>query len=287
MYRPEHVEAWRRITSFVHQRSRAKIGLQLGHAGRKGSTAVPWEGGAPLTEGAWPLVAPSPIAYREGWPVPLELDRAGMDAVRDAFVRAARLADDAGFDLLELHCAHGYLLGSFLSPLTNARSDEYGGGIEGRARFPLEVFTAMRAAWPARKPMSVRVSATDWHEGGITDEDVLAFTAALKRAGCDLIDVSTGMTVADQKPLYGRMFQAPWSELIRNEVGVPTITVGAVTTADQVNTLVASGRADLCALARPHLADPFWTLHAAAQQLWDAQPWPAQYELGRPPPTRR
>lgn len=287
MYRPEHVDAWRRITTFVHENSRAKIGLQLGHAGRKGSTAVPWEGGAPLTEGAWDLVAPSAIAYREGWPVPREIDRAGMDAVRDAFVRAARMADDAGFDLLELHCAHGYLLGSFLSPLTNARRDAYGGDIAGRARFPLEVFEALRSVWPARKPMSVRVSATDWHEGGITDDDILAFAAALKARGCDIIDVSTGMTVADQKPLYGRMFQAPWSELIRNEVGIPTITVGAVSTADQVNTLVASGRADLCALARPHLADPFWTLHAASQQGWDPLAWPAQYELGRPPSARR
>jgi len=286
MYAKAHVEAWRRVTDLVHRHSRAKVGLQLGHAGRKGSTAVPWEGGAPLTAGAWPLLAPSPIPYREGWPTPREMDDDAMDVVLNAFVEAAVLADEAGFDVLELHCAHGYLLGSFLSPLTNRRTDEYGGGIEGRSRFPLAVWTAMRIAWPAHKPMSVRVSATDWAEGGITDDDIVAFCRELKKHGCDLIDVSTGMTVAEQKPLYGRMFQAPWSELIRNEVGIPTVTVGAVTTADQVNTLVAAGRADLCALARPHLADPSWTLHAAAAQGWEGVAWPPQYELARPPPRR-
>lgn len=287
MYAPSHVAAWRRITSFVHERSPAKVGLQLGHAGRKGSTRVPWEGGEPLSEEAWPLMAPSPIAYRVGWPTPRAMTREMMTLVREQFVSATRMAVEAGFDLVELHCAHGYLLGSFISPLSNRRDDEYGGDIDGRARFPLEVFEAMRAAWPAERPMSVRVSATDWHEGGTTDDDIVAFARALRARGCDVIDVSTGMTVADQQPRYGRMFQAPWSELIRNEVGIPTITVGAISTADQVNTLIAAGRADLCALARPHLADPHWTLHAAAQQGWDAQQWPHPYSLGKPPPTAR
>lgn len=284
MYAPAHVDAWRRVVDFVHRRAPAKIGLQLGHAGRKGSTAVPWEGGGALREGAWATIAPSAIPYVPAWPAPRAMDRDDMDRVRDTFVRATQMADAAGFDLVELHCAHGYLLASFLSPLTNRRDDGYGGDIAGRARYPLEVFDAVRAAWPSEKPISVRVSATDWHEGGITDDDIVAFAAMLKARGCDVIDVSTGMTVADQKPMYGRMFQTPWSELIRNEVGIPTMTVGAITTADQVNTILAAGRADLCALARPHLADPYFTLHAAAAQGWGTQPWPAQYHLAKPPP---
>lgn len=285
MYLPEHADAWRRVVDFVHGHTAAKVGIQLGHAGRKASTKVPWEGGDTLGDAGWEAIAPSAIPYVAHWPAPRAMDREDMDRVRDAFVNATRMADAAGFDLVELHCAHGYLLASFLSPLTNRREDEYGGDIAGRARFPLEVFDAMRAAWPAHKPMSVRVSATDWHPDGITDDDIVAFASMLKGRGCDVIDVSTGMTVPDQKPLYGRMFQTPWSELIRNEVGIPTMTVGAITTADQVNTIVASGRADLCVLARPHLADPYWTLHAAAAQGWDAQPWPVQYTLAKPRPT--
>lgn len=282
MYLPEHVDAWRRVVDFVHGHTAAKVGLQLGHAGRKASTRLPWEGGDTLGDAGWETLAPSAIPYLPHWPAPRAMDREDMDRVRDAFVRATRMADEAGFDLVELHCAHGYLLASFLSPLTNRRDDAYGGDINGRARFPLEVFDAMRAVWPSRNPMSVRVSATDWHAEGITDEDIVAFAAMLKDRGCDVVDVSTGMTVPDQKPLYGRMFQTPWSELIRNEAGIPTMTVGAITTADQVNTIVASGRADLCVLARPHLADPYWTLHAAAAQGWDAQPWPVQYALAKP-----
>lgn len=285
MYAPAHVDAWRRVVDFIHRHTPAKVGIQLGHAGRKASTKVPWEGGDTLGAAGWETLAPSAIPFLPHWPAPRAMDREDMDRVRDAFVRATRMADDAGFDLIELHCAHGYLLAEFLSPLTNRRDDAYGGDIAGRARFPLEVFDAMRAAWPAHKPMSVRVSATDWHPDGITDDDIVAFAAMLKSHGCDVIDVSTGMTVPDQKPLYGRMFQSPWSELIRNEVGIPTMTVGAITTADQVNTLLAAGRADLCVLARPHLADPYWTLHAAAAQQWHGQPWPVQYALARPRPA--
>jgi anthraniloyl-CoA monooxygenase len=279
-----HVAGWRRVTQFVHAHSKAKIGLQLGHAGRKGSTKLMWEGiDQPLPDGNWPLLSASAIPYYAHSQVPKPMDRADMDAVVADHVRAAERAIEAGFDLLELHMAHGYLLASFISPLTNQRTDEYGGDIDHRMRFPLEVFRAVRAVWPAERPMSARISATDWMPGGITDADVLALARALKSAGCDVIDVSTGQTVPEARPIYGRMFQTPWSDLVRHEVGIATITVGNVQDWDQVNTILAAGRADLVALARPHLLDPYFTLHAAVAQGWTGVHWPSQYLAGRPP----
>jgi len=283
IYSDEHVAGWRRITDFVHANSRAKIGLQLGHAGRKGSTKVLWEGmDQPLADGNWPLLAPSALPYKKNCQVPKAMDRADMDAVLADFGQATRRAIDAGFDLLEVHMAHGYLLSTFLSPLTNVRTDEYGGDIAGRLRFPLEVFDAVRMLWPADRPMSVRISATDWAPGGLTDADTLAIARALKDHGCDIIDVSTGQTVPEARPVYGRMYQAPWSDLVRREVGIPTMTVGNVQNWDHINTLLASGRADLVALARPHLADPHFTLHAAAEQGYSAAYWPPQYRSAKP-----
>jgi anthraniloyl-CoA monooxygenase len=283
MYKPEHVERWSRIVTFVHQHTKAKIALQLGHAGRKGATCVPWQGGydQPLAEGSWPLMSASAIPYLSHSQTPRAMTRADMDTVRDEFVGATVRAEEAGFDMVELHMAHGYLLASFLSPLTNQRSDEYGNTIEGRAKFPLEVFDAMRTVWPQHKPMSVRVSAHDWAPGGTTDDDMLWLARALKSHGCDILDVSTGQTVADARPVFGRMYQAPWSDSLRNEAEIPTMTVGNISSHDQVNTLVTAGRADLCVLARPHLSDPFWTLHAAEQQGFEAMEWPAQYVAGK------
>src|SRR3954453_15863340 len=276
--------AWKRIVDFVPTPARAKIGAQIGHAGRKGSTQLLWEAeDQPLPEGNWPLIAPSPLPYLPGISqVPRALTRADMDAVRDEFVAAARRADAAGFDLLELHMAHGYLLSSFLSPLTNVRDDEFG---PHRAKFPLGVFAACRAVWPAEKPMSVRISATDWCEGGFDGDDAVAFARRLKQAGCDIVDVSTGQVTPDQKPAYGRRFQTPYADRIRHEAGIPVIAVGAISSYDDVNTIILAGRADLCALARPHLWDPHWTLHAAAEQGVQ-MPWIPQYRSGsRPPQT--
>ncbi|WP_370151810.1 bifunctional salicylyl-CoA 5-hydroxylase/oxidoreductase [Ferrovibrio sp.] len=284
LWSPVHAAAWRRITDFVHANSAAKIGVQLAHAGRKGATCLPWAGGydQPLPEGGWDILGASAIPYLPDGPVPHPMTRADMDQVRDDFVAAARLAVDAGFDLLELHMAHGYLLSNFISPLSNTRTDEYGGSLENRMRFPLEVFEAVRAAWPAARPMSVRLSAVDWVEGrGLTIEDSVRIAAMLKARGCDLIDVSAGQTSVESRPQYGRMFQTPFSDAIRQESGIATIAVGAITTADQVNTIIASGRADLCALARPHLADPYFTLHAAADYDWRGIAWPKQYAAGR------
>ncbi|MDA8109237.1 MAG: bifunctional salicylyl-CoA 5-hydroxylase/oxidoreductase [Betaproteobacteria bacterium] len=276
-------DAFRRIADFCHANSKAKLCMQIGHSGRKGSTQLGWERmDYPLETGNWPLVSASPIPYHEGVSqTPRAMTRADMDRVRDEFVRATRLADEAGFDMLELHMAHGYLLASFISPLANGRADEYGGPIANRMRYPLEVFRACRAAWPEAKPMSVRISATDWAPGGLTGEDLMALTRMLKEAGCDLIDCSTGQTVPQQKPVYGRMYQAPFSDWVRNEVGIATMTVGAVTTADQVNTLLAGGKADLVALARPHLANPSFTLQASAWYQHLPQHWPLQYLSGR------
>jgi anthraniloyl-CoA monooxygenase len=274
--------AWARIVGFVHAHSAAKICLQLGHAGRKGATKLMWEGmDQPLDAGAWPILSASPIPYYTQSQVPREITRADMDAVRDDFVAATRRAAAAGFDMLELHCAHGYLLASFLSPLTNIRTDEYGGSVANRLRFPLEVFSAMRAVWPAERPMSVRISATDWKEGGLTDADCLAIARAFAAAGADLIDVSTGQTVHDGEPVYGRMFQLPWSDMIRNEAGIATMCVGNITTADQVNTILGAGRADLVALGRPHLANPFFTMQAAAQYGVRDLACPPQYRWGK------
>lgn len=277
------VAAWKRIVDFVHANSGAKMGLQIGHAGRKGSTKLSWDGiDQPLESGNWPLIAPSPLPLIAGVSqTPREMTRTDMDAVKAAFVAATERANTAGFDLVEFHAAHGYLMSSFISPLTNQRSDEYGGSIANRCRYPLEVFNAMRAVWPADKPMSVRISAHDWVPGGTTPEDAAEIARIFKDAGADIIHVSSGQVSKDEQPVYGRMFQVPFSDRIRNEVGVPTITVGNIFEADHVNTIIAAGRADLCALARPHLADPAWTLHAAAEQAYFDIAWPKQYVGGK------
>jgi anthraniloyl-CoA monooxygenase len=274
--------AWTRIVDFVHARSPTKFCLQLGHAGRKGATKLMWDGmDRPLAAGAWPIISASPLPYYPDSQIPHEMTRADMDRVRDEFVAAARRGIRCGFDMLELHCAHGYLLASFISPLTNTRTDEYGASLENRLRFPLEVFAALRDVWPSGKPMSVRISATDWAEGGITGDDAVEIAHAFDRAGCDLIDVSTGQTSVESKPVYGRMFQTQFSDQIRNDAGIATMAVGAITSADQVNSILAAGRADLVALGRPHLADPYFTLHAAAQYGVTTQACAPQYEPGK------
>jgi anthraniloyl-CoA monooxygenase len=276
-------DAWRRVVDFVHGHSNAKFCLQIGHSGRKGSTQLGWEqADRPLPSGNWETLAPSSVPYLEGVsPPPREMTRADMERVRDEFARSARLGADAGFDMLELHMAHGYLLASFLSPLTNRRSDAYGGSVEARLRFPLEVAAAVRASWPADRPLSVRLSASDWAEGGLSEADLIAIARALKEAGADMLDISTGQTVPWQRPVYGRMWQTPFSDLLRNVVGIPTIAVGNIYEPDHINSIVASGRADLCAVARPHLSDPSWTLHSAAQQGYREQPWPLPYLSGK------
>jgi anthraniloyl-CoA monooxygenase len=282
MYNDAHEAAWKRIVDFVHAQSKAKFCLQLGHAGRKGATKLMWEGiDEPLEEGAWPIISASPLPYFPHSAVPREMTRADMDEVIADYVAATRRAERAGFDMVELHAAHGYLLASFISPLTNRRSDEYGGALANRLRFPLEVFRAMRAAWPDDKPMSVRISATDWVDGGLTGEDAVEVARAFAEAGCDLIDVSTGQTTPEAQPVFGRMFQTPFSDQIRNEAGLATMCVGAITTADQVNTIVAAGRADLVALARPHLVDPYFTMKAAAWYGAVDVHCPPQYLAGR------
>jgi len=282
MYRDEHAAAWRRIVDAVHAWSPAKICLQLGHSGAKGSTRRMWEGNEePLETGNWQAIAPSAIAFRDGMQVPREMTRRDMEVVRDQFVAAARMGADAGFDMLELHMAHGYLLSAFITPVSNRRRDEFGGSLQNRLRFPLEVLAAVRAVWPATQPVSVRVSATDWTEDGIGGDEAVAIARALHAAGADIIHVSAGQTSARARPIYGRMFQTPLSDRIRNEGRVPTIAVGNITEADQVNGIITAGRADLVALARPHLADPNWTLHAAAQLGYREQWWPVQYLSGR------
>jgi anthraniloyl-CoA monooxygenase len=276
-------DAFRRIADFCHANSKAKLCMQIGHSGRKGSTQLGWQRmDHPLEAGNWPLVSASPIPYYEGISqVPKELSSSGMQEIIRQFEKSTQLADEAGFDMLELHLAHGYLLGSFISPLTNKRADEYGGSIENRMRFPLAVWNACRKRWPEGKPMSARISATDWAPGGLSGADLMALTRMLKDAGCDLIDCSTGQTVPQQKPVYGRMYQAPFADWVRNETGIATMTVGAVTSADQVNTLLASGKADLVALGRPHLANPHFTLQASAWYQHAGQFWPPQYLPGR------
>jgi anthraniloyl-CoA monooxygenase len=277
----EQAEYWNRVVGFVHAHTRSKIGLQIGHSGRKGSTKLMWEGDSdPLDQGNWEIMGPSPIRYRPDSQVPREMTRADMEVVRDQFVAAARRGDRAGFDLLELHYAHGYLLSSFLTPLANRREDGYGGSLENRMRYPLEVFTAVREAWPEEKPISVRISATDWVEGGFDGDDSVVLAAALKDLGCDLIDVSTGQTSIDADPEYGRLYQTPYSDRIRNEVGIATMTVGAVSSIDDVHNILVSGRADLCVLARPHLLDPYWTMNAAIDIGYDRFPFPDQYLSG-------
>lgn len=283
-----HADGWRRVVEFCHEHSDAKIGIQIGHAGRKGATDLLWKGARPLpADEAWPLVAPSALPWDANSQTPRALSRADMDAIRDQFATAARHADAAGFDLLELHAAHGYLLASFISPLTNQRSDEYGGSLDDRMRFPLEVWDACREVWPDDKPMSVRISATDWMPGGLPEHEAVEVARMFHAHGCDLIDVSAGQTHPDGEPIYGRMFQTPFSDRIRNELHalephLATMAVGNIQGWDHINTIVVSGRADLCALARPHLYDPALTLHAAAEQGWQAHvPWPKQYLAAR------
>ena len=286
LWNHRQADGFARIVDFAHRHSDAKLCMQLGHAGRKGSTQVGWEKmDDPLDEVLhgpnWGLVGPSPLAYREGVnAVPRAMTVRDMQRIRDEFVVSTKLADEAGFDMLELHMAHGYLLATFLSPITNRRDDAYGGNLANRMRFPLEVWDAVRAAWPQQKPMSVRVSATDWIPGGTTGADTVAIAKAFAAHGCDLIDVSTGQTDPASRPVYGRMYQATFAEQVRLEAGIATMAVGAVTSADQVNTLLVSGRADLVALARPHLADPYFTLHAAAEAGYQGTTWPAQYIPG-------
>ncbi|HYT12872.1 MAG TPA: bifunctional salicylyl-CoA 5-hydroxylase/oxidoreductase [Candidatus Nitrosopolaris sp.] len=288
MYRPEHEAAFARLVEFVHGHTPARIGIQLGHSGRKGSTKLMWEGmDEPLESGNWDLIAPSPLPYLPVSQVPREMTRADMDLVRDQFVDSTRMAIRAGFDLLELHCAHGYLLASFISPLTNNRHDEYGGGLENRLRYPLEVFDAIRSEWPADKPMTVRVSAVDWYDGGLSADDSVVVARAFASHGVDAIDVSTGQTVAPEQPSFGRSYQTPFADRIRNVAGIATIAVGAISGYDDVNSIILAGRADLCALGRVHLYDPAWTLHAAADQEFNVT-WPMQFQRGsRKPPSGR
>jgi anthraniloyl-CoA monooxygenase len=283
---------WARIVHFIHAHTSARVGAQLGHSGRKGSTKLLWEGvDQPLDEGNWEILGPSPLRYLPVSQVPHEMARSDMAAVRAQFVRSTELAELAGFDLLELHMAHGYLLSSFLTPVSNIRTDEYGGTLTGRARFPLEVFEAVREAWPAEKPLSVRFSATDWVPGGFDADQAVEFARMLQDRGCDVLDVSTGQTTTEARPAYGRSYQTPFSDRIRNEVGIATIAVGAISSWDDVNSIILAGRADLCALARPHLYDPAWTLHAAAEQGHEGVgiDWPIQYASGsrRPQAGRR
>jgi anthraniloyl-CoA monooxygenase len=293
LWTDEQRDGWSRVVSFVHDQSPAKIGIQLGHSGRKGSTKLMWEGiDDPLPSGNWPVVGPSALPYRLINQVPRELTIDEMAQIREQFVASARRAADAGFDLLELHCAHGYLLSSFLSPLTNRRDDEYGGSLTNRLRYPLEVFDAIRAVWPDDRPMSVRISATDWAPGGIDVDDAIVIAKTFAAHGVDAIDVSTGQVVSDERPAFGRSYQVPYADAIRNALAathpdVAVIAVGAISSYDDVNSLLLAGRADLCALGRTHLYDPHWTLHAAAEQGY-ALAWPNPFAAGsRRPQTGR
>ena len=287
LWTDEQRDAWARAVDFVHANTSAAIGCQLGHSGAKGSTKLMWKGiDEPLEAGNWPVVAASPVAYSPDNQTPHELDRAGLDEILEEFVASARRAAEAGFDLLELHCAHGYLLSGFLSPVTNHRTDEYGGDVTGRLRFPLEVWHAMRAVWPRDKPMTVRISATDWVEDGQTLEDALAVAGAFAEAGAAAIDVSTGQVTKRERPAFGRSYQTPYADAIRNRLGIPTIAVGVISSYDDVNSILMAGRADLCALGRVHLYDPMWTLHAAVEQDYDGPGaiWPDPWRAGRRKP---
>ncbi|MES2901061.1 MAG: bifunctional salicylyl-CoA 5-hydroxylase/oxidoreductase [Pseudomonadota bacterium] len=283
LYAPEHTAAWKRIVDFVHASSDAKIGIQLGHAGAKGSTRAMWDGiDQPLDEGNWALVSASPQQYlKDVSQLAREASADDMARIARDFARATRAAAEAGFDWLELHCAHGYLLSSFISPLTNQRSDEYGGSLENRCRFPLRVFAAVRLAWPVDKPISVRISAHDWVNGGITPDDAVQIARLFKQAGADMIDCSSGQVSKRERPLYGRMFQTPFADRVRNEAKIPTIAVGSIFEADHANSIIAAGRADLCAVGRPHLANPAWTLTEAAKIGFGAVTWPKQYQPGK------
>jgi anthraniloyl-CoA monooxygenase len=288
LWTDEQGAAYARIVDFVHRETDAKIGLQLGHSGRKGSTRLMWEGmDEPLPDGNWPVVGPSPLPYQPGVnQVPRELTYDDLAQIKQQFVDATRRGIDAGFDLLELHCAHGYLLSSFISPISNRRTDEYGGSPANRLRYPLEVFTAMREAWPGDRPMTVRISATDWVEGGIEVDDAVEIAEAFAAAGADAIDVSTGQVTPDEQPAFGRSYQTPFADAIRNRTGIATIAVGVISSYDDVNSIVLAGRADLCALGRAHLYDPNWTLHAAVEQDYDGPGarWPMPWRAGRRKP---
>jgi anthraniloyl-CoA monooxygenase len=276
------MRAYRRIVDFVHANSNAVFALQLGHSGAKGSTRKMWEGdNEPLPAGNWPVMSASAAPWSERNQVPKAMTRADMDAVRNQFVAAAKRGLEAGFDILEMHAAHGYLLSSFISPVTNRRRDEYGGSLENRLRYPLEVLGALRAVWPKERALGVRISATDWVEGGIRIEDSVEIAAAFRAAGAAFIDVSAGQVTIEQRPVYGRMFQVPFAERIRLELGMTTLAVGNIYEPDHVNSIVAAGRADVCLLARPHLWDPMWTLRAAAQMGYSGVRWPDQYQSGR------
>ena len=283
LYAPEHETAWREITDFVHQETDARICCQIGHAGRKGSTRIGWQGmDQPLPDGNWPIMSASALPWSAGNAVPQEMTRAQMDQVRDEFVAATRMAERAGFDMIELHAAHGYLISSFISPVSNRRGDDYGGSLDNRMRWPLEVFAAMRAVWPQGKPISVRISANDWiGDHGVTPEEAVQIARMFREAGADIIDVSAGQTTPDARPVYGRMFQTPFSDRIRNEAGIATMAVGNIYEPDHVNSILMAGRADLVCLARPHLADPYWTLHAAVALGDEATEWPLPYLAGR------
>src|SRR6185436_7494923 len=282
LYAPEHEAAWKRIVDFVHAETDARIGMQLGHSGPKGSTQLGWETmDAPLPEDNWQVIGPSPVAWSPANQVPREMTREDMDRVRGEFVRAAEMAARAGFDLLELHCAHGYLLSAFITPLTNRRTDSYGGSLENRMRYPLEVYHAIRAVWPEGRPISVRISANDWvGPEGVTPEEAVEIARLFGAAGVDIINVSAGQTTVRARPVYGRMFQTPFSDRIRNETGIATMAVGNIFEPDHVNSILMAGRADLCCLARPHLADPYWTLHAAARLGYSGETWPKPYLQG-------
>jgi len=283
LYTPEHAAAWERIVDFVHAETDAKIAIQLGHSGAKGSTQLGWEeSDAPLESGNWPVLAPSAVPWSAQNQMPREMTRADMDQIRDQFVNSAKMAAGIGFDWLELHYAHGYLMSSFITPITNRRTDEYGGTLENRMRFPLEVFHAVRKVWPDEKPISVRISAHDWiAPEGVRPQDAVEIARLLREAGVDLIDVSAGQTSTRARPVYGRMFQTPFSDRIRNEAGVATLAVGNIYEPDHVNSILMAGRADLVCLARPHLSDPYWTLHAAADLRYDGVRWPKPYWPGR------
>jgi anthraniloyl-CoA monooxygenase len=283
LYAPEHTGAWQRIVEFVHAETDAKIAIQLGHSGAKGSTQLGWEeSDAPLESGNWPVLAPSAVPWSAQNQMPRELTRADMDLIREQFVQSAEMAALTGFDWLELHYAHGYLMSSFITPITNRRTDEYGGTLENRMRFPLEVFRAVRKVWPDEKPISVRISAHDWvAPEGVRPQDAVEIARLLREAGVDLIDVSAGQTSTRARPVYGRMFQTPFSDRIRNEAGVATLAVGNIYEPDHVNSILLAGRADLVCLARPHLSDPYWMLHAAADLRYDGMRWPKPYWPGR------
>jgi anthraniloyl-CoA monooxygenase len=283
LYAPAHETAWKRLTDFVHAETEAKICCQIGHSGRKGSTNIGWEGmDKPLADGNWDLVSASEIPWSDENATPHEATRVEMDRIRDQFVAAAEMANRAGFDMIELHAAHGYLISSFISPVSNTRRDNYGGDLENRLRYPLEVFRAMRAAWPKDKPISVRISANDWvGQAGVTPHEALEIARAFQAGGADIIDVSAGQTSTKAEPVYGRMFQTPFSDRIRNEAGICTMAVGNIYEADHANSILMAGRADLVAVGRPHLADPYWTLHQGAAIGDRLAVWPKPYEAGR------